>query len=711
MNRTLAVLLWLMLAIPALAGEVQPREPVGGEHAAAVAAIIRDLEKVDYEELWDRGDRLRRLGPDAGEAMEAALENASEKGRLLLARQLLDFKGNKEAGAKALLDLARNGSDAPLRRYAANSLGQCTSLYGARSILDQLDKAAQGEKDKLTLIALQRARGRLGDDISAADALMVIMKTNKGAARKEAALALGEIGRAALPEVRKELLLIFRNDPTSRADRALSIFRSTMSRNPLFTEVLQMIGSYYDAQGEDGEKIKREALVRAAVRGMVASLDPFSSYMDPDEGRQLTETLTGEYGGIGAYVNLVDGVFTIISPIYGGPADQAGLRSMDRVLEVDGLKTTGEAMGRTISRLKGKPGTDVRVKIFRRGWRKPKELVITRDRISVHSVFHEMLPGKIGYVRLVRFAPKTQGELRKALTELTDGGMKGLVLDLRDNPGGYLLSAVQIADEFLPAKKVIVTSKGRKVRTAEHGSTGNGRYPELQLVVLINSGSASASEILAGALRDHKRALLVGEKTFGKGSVQEPIKLRSEPGALLKLTVAKYYLPGGECIHEKGIEPNTEVASEDQITPGWKYEELGKIVNDLETYATEAYKKQPELFRKLAEDDGGDPASYPGLPELVGELKARAHVTGEDVRPYVRRTIRRMAADDRNKRFVTNLEDDRQLQKAALVLLEKVRLAAGLPAPYDRYAKVFEEEARRREARASGRLGLPEEAK
>jgi len=707
MRHLLILFASLSLAFPIIAAE----QPKAGDTAAAVAETIKGLDQLEYDEVWDRGDRLRKLGPEAGDAIAKALDGAGDRARLLLARQLLDLRGFQQTGAKALLALAKEAKDRKLRVYAANSLGQSTALVGSRWLLDALDKATEGEKDKLALVALHRARGRLGDDRSASDALMVIMRRNRGTVRKEAALALGEIGRAVLPEVRKELLLIFRNDPTGRADRALSIYRSTLARNPLFTEVLRVISVYYDAEGKDAEKIDRNKLVRAAVRGMVSSLDPFSGYMDPEEGKQLKETLTGEYGGIGAYVNLVDGVFTIISPIYGGPAHRTGLRSMDRVMEVDGVKTTGEAMGKTISRLKGKPGTEVKVKIFRRGWRKPRDFKITRGKISVDSVFSEMLPGNIGYVRLVRFAPKTPGELRAALALLKGQGMKGLVIDVRDNPGGYLVSAVRLADEFLPKGKIIVSSKGRRVKTNVYRSTGNGGYSGLPLVVLVSSGSASASEILAGALRDNGRAILVGEKTYGKGSVQEPVRLRSEPGALLKLTVAKYYLPKGECIHEQGIKADVEVASEDKITPGWKYEELGKVSEELEKYALEAYRKQPELFRKLAEDDGGDPRRYPGLVEKVTALKSKAHIEPADARPLVRRIIRREAADDRKRRFVSNMEDDRQLQKAALVLLEKLELAGELPNPYDRYARAFEQESRRREARASGRLGLPPQEK
>ncbi len=692
-----------VLALPLAAGEPPPKD-----HAARVAKIIKSLEKLDYDDVWERADELRKLGAEAGAAVKNALATASPRARLLLARQLMDVKADQKDGAKALLSLAGSAKDRKLRIYAANSLGQATSMFGARWLLKALEKVADAEKDKLVLVALHRARGRLGDDGAAANSLMIIMRRNKAAIRKEAALALGEIGRGSLPEVRKELLLIFRNDPTGRSERALSIYRSTASRNPLFTEALRTISSYYDAQGEDADKIKRKMLVRAAVRGMVASLDPFSSYMDPDESKQLTETLSGEYGGIGAYVNLVGGVFTIVSPIYGGPAHQAGLRSMDRVLEVDGLKTTGEIMNKTISRLKGKPGTEVKVKIFRRGWREAKEFSITRAKISVQSIFAEMLPGKIGYVRVVRFARKTQEELKKALADMKAQGMKGLIIDVRDNPGGYLISAVNLADEFLPAEKLIVTSKGRKVRTQPHKSTGDGGFPDLPLAVLINSGSASASEILAGALRDNKRAVLIGKKTFGKGSVQEPIRLRSEPGSLLKLTIAKYYLPGGECIHGKGITPDVSMASEDQVTPGWKYEEIGKVVDKLETYAREVYEKDPALGRKLAADDGGDPARYPGLVDKVKELKAKAHITAEDARPYVRRVLRRRAADDRKKRFVSNLEDDRQLQKAALKLLERMGTAAA-PAPYARYARKFEAARLKREAQAAGHLGLPKE--
>jgi hypothetical protein len=321
-----------------------------------------------------------------------------------------------------------------------------------------------------------------------------------------------------------------------------------------------------------------------------------------------------------------------------------------------------------------------------------------------------MLPGQLGYVCVVRFAPRTYAELEEALADLRAKGARGLVIDLRNNPGGYLRSAVQLADEFLPGGKLIVSSRGRRARSVEHKSTGGGTYAEIPLAVLINTGSASASEILAGALRDNGRAVLVGTKTYGKASVQEPIRLDSEPGALVKLTVAKYYLPGGDCIHEQGIAPDVEVASDDQITPGWKFEEVARIFNELEAWAVAAYRKQPEVFRALAEDDGGDPARYPGLPAKVEEFSARAHLSAEDVRPYVRRVVRRLAADDRNRRFVGNIEDDRQLRKAALVLLERLGVAGDPPPPYDRYARAFEEEARRGEAQAAGGLRLPQEA-
>jgi len=716
-----------LLAAAALAGDAappaaEPRPPApaaadraeegGGaakapaEIAAAVAKALEGADKLSSDEMLDRIDILVQLGADASEEVRKALPGAGEHGRLILARALLETKV-KEPQAEAvaaLLVLAGKAGTPELRVLAANTLGQSRLLWGAEDAAAELGKLAEAEKDRRVAVALHRARGRLGDGPAAADALLAIMRDSTGRMRKEAALAIGEIGQGSLPEVRRVIASIALYDPTELADRALSIYRNNMSRDPLFTEVIELVSEYSDAEKD---KRDRDKLVRAALHGMVASLDPFSEYMEPEDAKQLTEQLAGEYGGIGAYVNQVDGVFTIISPIYDGPAHKAGLRSMDRILEVDGIKTAEEPMNKTISRLKGLPGTEVKVKVFRRGWREPQEMSIRREKISVQSVFQDMLPGAIGYVRLSRFGPKTGEEMAKALGELRAAGMKGLVLDLRDNPGGYLQAAVSASEEFLAEGQTIVSSKGRRVRTQNFKSSGAGGSRDVPMVVMVNSGSASASEILAGALRDNNRAGLVGKKTYGKGSVQQPIVLKSEPGAMLKLTIAKYYLPGGECIHEKGIAPNVEIAAEDEITPGWKYEEVAKVLAKVEEYAGALYRKDPEGMKKLADDDGGDPANYPGLAEKLQELKC--HLEPEDARPYVRRELRRLASDDRAKRYVANLEDDRQLRKASLVCLERMKVAAAdLPAPYARYAAKFAVEDKDRDAQAAAKAGLPE---
>jgi carboxyl-terminal processing protease len=676
------------------------------EYAAGVAKAVEGAEKLTADELLERIDTLVQLGKGAAEEIRKALPGAGERGKLILAKVLVEtkVKEHQDDAVGALLDLAGKSESAEIRILAANTLGQSRILWGAGTVTAALDKLAENEKDRRALVALHRARGRLGAGPEAADSLLIIMKNSTGRLRKEAALAIGEIGQGSIPEVRRVIAAVALYDPTELSDRALSIYRSNLARDPLFAEVLELVSDYSDAEKD---KRDRDKLVRAALHGMVASLDPFSEYMEPDDAKQLTEHLAGEYGGIGAYVNLVDGVFTIISPIYDGPAHKAGLRSMDRILEVDGIKTTDEPMNKTISRLKGAPGTDVKVKVFRRGWREPQEMTVKRDKISVQSVFQEMLPGSIGYVRLSRFGPKTGEEMAKALGELRDAGMKGLVLDLRDNPGGYLQAAVSASEEFLAADQPIVSSRGRRVKTQNYKATGGGGTKDVPMVVLVNSGAASASEILAGALRDNNRAALVGKKTYGKGSVQQPINLKSQPGAILKLTIAKYYLPGGECIHEKGIAPNVEVASEEEITAGWKYEEVAKVLVRLEEYAVATYKQDPEGMKKLADDDGGDPANYPGLAEKLKELKC--HLEPEDVRPFVRRELRRLASDDRAKRYVANIEDDRQLRKAALVCLERMKVAAAdLPAPYARYATKFAAEDKDRESQAAAKAGLPE---
>ena len=311
-------------------------------------------------------------------------------------------------------------------------------------------------------------------------------------------------------------------------------------------------------------------LTKDALKGMLNRLDPHSDYMDEQEFRLARADITGKFGGLGIQISQQNGVPKIISPIDGTPAARAGLQPGDLIVEVDGTSTHGTSLSRIVRVLRGDPGTKVKLTIAR-GAETPFDVTITRAIIQVDTVKSKMLPDNIGYVRITRFGDDTPRDFRQALTDLkkkADGPLKGLVLDLRNDPGGLLSAAVDIASDFLP-DGTVVTIKGR--RSADNHvynvKSGSIVLPKTPIVVLINGASASASEIVAGALQDRKRATVMGTQSFGKGSVQTIIPLNGH-GAL-RLTTALYYTPGGRSIQGQGIKPDIVVdVPKDQQVPG-----------------------------------------------------------------------------------------------------------------------------------------------
>ncbi len=324
-------------------------------------------------------------------------------------------------------------------------------------------------------------------------------------------------------------------------------------RMSLFTQVLDEIQSKYV------EKKSPQDLITAAIKGMVASLDPHSAYLTPDEYKDLQIETKGSFSGVGIEITMRDGVLTVVSPIEGTPAYKAGVKAGDRIIKIDGKLTKGMTLMQAVKAIRGPKGTKVVLTVLREGATELKDIAIVRDIIPLKSVRYYLLEDGYGYVRISNFQEDTSEALAKALTVLQSQKvpLKGLVLDLRNDPGGLLQEAIAVADQFLDAG-VIVSTKGRlpsqdMVRRASP-ETVAGDYP---IVCLVNQGSASASEIVAGALQDHKRAIILGTQTFGKGSVQTIIPL--EDGGALRLTTARYYTPNGRAIQAKGITPDVVV--------------------------------------------------------------------------------------------------------------------------------------------------------
>ena len=320
-------------------------------------------------------------------------------------------------------------------------------------------------------------------------------------------------------------------------------------------EVLQLVNDQY----VEPDRVGYGELTKSALEGIIASLDPHSDFLDARHYEVLREEMQNEFGGIGVQVELLDNQVVVIAPIAGTPGERAGVLRGDRIVRVDGQDMGGVPMERVITQLRGAPGTKVSVTFFRPSSESEYTVEIVRERIRVDSVREaRLLSDGTAYIQLTQFSERTGEEMREALRGLKEQGMKSLILDLRNNPGGLLTAAVEVAEAFFPRGELIVYTEGRQPADREEfRSSLRGEPMNVPVAVLINSGSASAAEIVAGALKDTKRAVIVGERSFGKGSVQSIFRLKD--GEALRLTTARYYTPGGVTIHEQGVAPDVEI--------------------------------------------------------------------------------------------------------------------------------------------------------
>lgn len=324
----------------------------------------------------------------------------------------------------------------------------------------------------------------------------------------------------------------------------------------LFEHALSIVRSDYV------EEPKAKDLIYGALKGMLAVLDPYSQFLDPDSYNELKVDTEGEFGGLGIEITIRDDLLTIISPIDDTPAYHAGLMAGDRIVKIDGELTRGITLLEAVKKLRGKPGTTVTLTLFRDGETELNEVALERAIISIQSVREAtVLEDHIGYIRLSDFREKTTDDLAAAIERLKEQKIDGVILDLRNNPGGLLDVAVSVAELFLEQNQLVVTTKGRlRSQNQEMHARIGGPVNALPLVVLINEGSASASEIVAGAIQDHRRGIILGTKSHGKASVQTIFPLKD--GSALRLTTSAYFTPNGRSIHGEGIQPDVEVPFE-----------------------------------------------------------------------------------------------------------------------------------------------------
>src|SRR5215813_455763 len=332
-------------------------------------------------------------------------------------------------------------------------------------------------------------------------------------------------------------------------DKVSAVSRDTYEGLEAFTDVLAIVQKNYV------EDVGTQKLVEGAINGMLGALDPHSAYLTPESYKELQVDTRGSFGGLGIEITLRDGLLTVVSPIEDTPAYRAGIKAGDQIIKIDGQLTKDMTLVEAVKKMRGPEGSKIVLSIRREGVSRFMDFSLTREIIKIQSVKSRMLEKGYGYIRLTQFQDRTSTDLENALTRLNkeNGKIEGLVLDLRNNPGGLLSQAVKVADEFLDSGMIVYT-EGRLDNQKQKYFAHPGGYVDLPLVVLVNGGSASASEIVAGAIQDHGRGVILGTQSFGKGSVQTIIPLSDGSG--LRLTTARYYTPKGRSIHGKGITPD-----------------------------------------------------------------------------------------------------------------------------------------------------------
>jgi carboxyl-terminal processing protease len=734
-----------------------------GDLAGQLDDTLSRLERSDGAERWELAGELRDLAHrDSTQAVPhliAAAARRPDAVRLVIAATLADVQAYEPA-AGLLLPMVEG-------ERASEALGLLSDrkFRNVAAVPAEMVKLLERPLAPGQRLEVARVLHTVGSYDQRAEARAVLLdglESDDPETRALSALTLGELGQY---EDARSVLNTLRSEPGPRGQLARAyldtadtiqnylekLYRQSEQIEPrreqpaegpalssakgnldVLEELIRKIQENHlvgeQLSGADG----REFLVTAAARGMLAALDPHSTYFTSKEFERWILELRRNYAGIGAYVDTINGDFTITRPIYSGPAAQAGLLSGDRILKVDGWETREQTNDEIIRRLKGEPGTEVTVTVHRDGWPQMRDFVLRRAAIHIDSVHWDMLPGRIGFVELVGFAEDTTKELMRAIDALQSGDMRGLILDLRNNSGGYLEEAVATASLFLPRQQLVVYTEGRRVDRVNYLTRPNlaNRYSG-PLVVLVNERSASASEIVSGALQDTGRALVVGEQTFGKGSVQQAMaletrqgdRLREDPNANgvydpgedfedldgdgaftypvnVKITNARYYLPSGRSIHTEldldgrvvlhgGVTPDLEVDFEG-LEP-WENAEIARMYDRLARQVGEAEKfKDPfdryveahfeqhkELFYELADNDGHDPSRYPDFAALRETLGSE-HLSDDTLRIILRRSVRDRVADDRKQTFPGGFmfgdwQEDNQMQAA---IRELARMAS-----------------------------------
>jgi len=701
MSRVSATLAFAFLSALLGSGVLLPAQ----ESQDRIDKIFDRIEESRGAALWQGIRELEDLGRGATEGVRKGLTRADAYVRIAASKVLYGQEQRDEA-LDALAKVTA-GKNAHAKKVAADMAASLVaadrSLAGPEKskIASSFERQASENDDPLTQVALWRAVYSLTKGMKPVREVRGLHSTagDRPEVKEEAALALAEMDRfvdakATLVELAKE--------PSERGRMAKAYLKvneltEDINRKPAaaskydfkqLEEAIDLLKQNY----WDESKINVDKLLEAAVRGACSSLDPYTVYMDEAAIKELKEEgLGGRYGGIGARVSMRKDKagrewLTIEEPIFSGPAYRNGLRSGDTITEIDGEPTVNQDLTSLVKKLRGLVNTPAKFKVLRRGWTKEQPYTIQREQIHMETTMHRLLPGGLGYIRLTTFGDEDIQYIKDAIQDMKD--MKALVFDLRGNTGGYLRTANALASYFLNKGQLIVTTRARGEEKDRRVADGS-KLTDVPMVMLVNEGSASASEILSGAMQDHKRAIIIGDKTYGKGSVQDlkPMKTTDEKAAV-KITIAKWFLPSGKSVEkdkreESGVVPDIKVALPDREF--WKEAEMAKLMvgDDIEKYLKTIEDK--ELFKKLAESDGGDVTRYPKFDAFYESLKTKAEKN--DVRELVREVIRKKVQDDQGKPLYVDLQVDTVLQRGILEACKLASIDAKTVKEYTLFAK------------------------
>lgn len=460
------------------------------------------------------------------------------------------------------------------------------------------------------------------------------------------------------------------------AKDARNIVDNTYKNLDPFAKALEYIVRSY----VDEDKLKGNELMHGAIKGMLATLDTYSIFMDPEEFNELNEDTNGFFGGVGVEISIRNDILTVVTPYEKGPAWSKGVRAGDRILKVDGVSTKNMSISDAVKKIRGPKGTKVVLTILHEGAEKTEDVEITRDSIKVASVMSFITKDNIGYLRLRSFIQSSSGDVEKALSDFEKSRVKGIIFDLRNNPGGLLVSSIAIADKFLPKDKLIVFTKGRMEESNKkhYSFGGDAFYENIPLVLLVNKGSASASEIVTGALQDNKRAIVIGTQTFGKASVQSIYRIKEDSGkeSGMKLTTAYYYTPSGKKIHDKGITPDVIVEPKLPADVVWRLRYYEHFIN----YSKKYVKDNPnaDVDNMIIDDKIYD--------DFIKEVKSKGFVLIDNDLSISKDYIKKMIKVE----IVKAVKGEDAGERAAAEMEDEVERAVELLNGYELFKKVIE---------------------